>query len=265
MRLGVKARWTDADQMAMLGTDLMEVFIHEKDLFQHKKEMVKTFSRISEEYNIELVVHNQEYFIDGENYHLVDLASQDDRLRQKAIKIVKKTLELANELDASYVIVHPGGIAPTKIENKQLLSTLIKSLKEIKDDKLIIENMPWFYLMHNGEVWRSNICIYAEDFFNFSDLVEGVTLDICHAYLSTDTGNQEHVINLKKSLNGLIRHVHASDAKPPYHEGIQIGEGFIDFNILKDFDVGIIPEIIDGHLNGGEGFRIAIERLRSYE
>ncbi len=63
----------------------------------------------------------------------------------------------------------------------------------------------------------------------------------------------------------MIKHVHASDAKPPHHEGLQIGTGFVDFKMLRDLNVGIIPEIIDGHKNEGEGFRIAIERLKKYE
>lgn len=265
MRFGVKARWKDADSMIKLGTDLIEVFIHERDLEQHYEDMLSTFSRISDERDIELVVHNQEYWTDGENYHLVDLASQNELLRQKAIKIVKTTLKFAKKINASYVIVHPGGISPDRIEKEKLLSTFTESLKEIKDEGLIVENMPWFYIMHNGEIWRSNICVYAEDFFNFSELVGGMTLDICHAYLSTQEGKNEHVQKMRKKLEKMIKHVHASDAKPPHHEGLQIGTGFVDFKALRDFKVGIIPEIIDGHKNEGEGFRIAIERLKKYE
>ncbi|UCG70508.1 MAG: sugar phosphate isomerase/epimerase [Thermoplasmata archaeon] len=262
MRLGVKARWNDAKTMAELGADLMEIHIHEVDLNQYYKEMVETFSNISKERDIELVVHNQEYWVDGKNYHLVDLTSQNDYLRKSAVKIVKKTLDFARQVNAIYVIVHPGGITSRRIERKDALSRLEKSLKEIGDSRIILENMPWFYIMRQGEIWRSNICIEAEDLFFFSDMVGGVTLDICHAYLSTREGNQEQIHKMTKSLKDMIKHVHVSDAKPPHHEGLQIGSGFVDFTILNDFNVGIIPEIIDGHKNNGEGFRIAIERLR---
>lgn len=265
MRLGVKAWWKDADIMVKFGTNLMEVHIEPMDLNQHLQEMVQIFSRISDDYGIELVVHTQEYWTDGENYHLVDLASQDELLRKSAVKIVKRTLSFASEVNAYHVIVHPGGIAPNRIEGEKLLSKLTKSLKEINDNRLIVENMPWFYIMRNREIWRSHICIDAEDFFRFSDLVGGVTLDICHAYLSNEEGNHEHIQKMKNDLKKMIKHVHASDAKPPHHEGLQIGAGLIDFGVLKDFKVGIVPEIIDGHKNEGEGFKIAIERLRNYE
>lgn len=264
MRLGVKARWTDAKVMAELGTDLMEVHIHEIDLKQHHKEMVETFSGISKENGIELVVHNQEYWIDGENYYLVDLASQNEYLRKNAVKIVKRTLDFASQVNAMYVIVHPGGITSKRTEGKNFISRLEKSLKDIEDSRIILENMPRFYIMRSGEIWRSNICINAEDFLFLSDKLGGVTLDICHAYLSTKEGNQEHIHTLNKSLKEMIKHVHASDAKPPYSEGMQIGTGNIDFNILKSFNVGVIPEIIGGHKNDGEGFRIAIDRLRRF-
>lgn len=264
MRLGVKAWWKDADIMVKFGTNLMEVHIEPMDLNQHLEEMVKIFSRISDEHGIELVVHTQEYWTDGENYRLVDLTSQNELLRHSAIKIVKNTLKFARKINAFNVIIHPGGISPNRIEKERLLSSFTKSLKEINDKQLIVENMPWFYIMRNGEIWRSNICIDAEDFFNFSNLVDGVTLDICHAYLSNQEGNQEHVQQMKNGLKNMIKHVHASDARPPHQEGLQIGTGLIDFNILRDFKVGIIPEIIDGHKNDGEGFKIAIDRLQKY-
>ncbi len=264
MKLGIKAWWKDADIMAKLGTKLMEVHIEPEDLFQHYKEMVDTFQSIFNDYEIELVVHNQEYWIEGGNYQLVDLASPNELQRNYAKKIVKKTLKFASEIGASYVIVHPGGISPEVTDKDKLLSLLKNSLKEIGNRRLIVENMPWFYIMRDGSIWRSNICIWAADFFEFSDLVGGVTLDVCHAYLSTEIGGNEYIVDMKKTVKNLIRHVHASDAKPPHHEGVQIGEGKVDFSLLRDFKVGIIPEILGGHENDGEGFKIAIERLQSY-
>ena len=123
--------------------------------------------------------------------------------------------------------------------------------------------MPWFYIMRSGEIWRSNICIQPEDFFEFSELVGGATLDICHAFLATKEGDNAHVHSMKKNMCKMIKHIHVSDAYPPHHEGLQIGEGLVSFEVLKDFQVGIIPEIIDGHKNKGEGFGIALERLKN--
>ena len=60
---------------------------------------------------------------------------------------------------------------------------------------------------------------------------------------------------------------HFGDAKGLDGEGLQIGEGEIDFDqiggILRKHapDASFIPEIWQGHKNMGEGFWTALERL----
>ncbi len=263
MKLGIKAHWKDADVMATFGTKLMEVHLEPEDLDRQMDRMVSTFSRLSEEHGIEMVVHNSEYWFDGKKHYLVDLASADYIQRKKAMEYTNKALDLADRLGALYLVTHPGGIFPDKVDRERPLARLKESLKEIQDDRILLENMPWIYIMRSGEIWRSNICIEPDDFFAFSGLVGGATLDISHAFLATKEGNNEHVLALKKSLGKMVKHIHASDARPPHHEGLQIGEGFVDFNVLRDFKVGIVPEIIDGHKNHGDGFRIALDRLKN--
>ena len=62
-------------------------------------------------------------------------------------------------------------------------------------------------------------------------------------------------------------HIHMGDAKGVNGEGLQIGEGEIDFErlgkILKRHckHASFIPEIWQGHKNDGEGFWVALERL----
>jgi N-acetylneuraminate synthase len=251
--------------MVKLDPDMMEVHIEDSDLYLHYQDMVDIFTRLMDEHGVGLIVHNQEYWSEDDNYHLVDLASQDDELRTHAVEIVKKTLEFAETVNATHVIIHPGGVTPEPIKKDEPLQRLKESLKEIGDKRVILENMPWFYIMRDRSVWTSNICVEADDFFQFTDLIGGVTLDICHAYLKTRKGGNEYILSMKNNLGNMIKHVHVSDAKPPHREGLQIGDGFIDFRLLRDINVGVVPEIISGHKNYGEGFRIAIERLRSLD
>jgi N-acetylneuraminate synthase len=62
-----------------------------------------------------------------------------------------------------------------------------------------------------------------------------------------------------------VSHLHLSDASGLDGEGLQIGDGTIDwvkfFRIAKDFQGTMVPEIWRGHQRGGEGFIIAINRL----
>jgi N-acetylneuraminate synthase len=57
------------------------------------------------------------------------------------------------------------------------------------------------------------------------------------------------------------------DAQGVNGEGLQIGEGDIDFKRLckilieNSSEAGFIPEIWQGHKNNGEGFWIALDRL----
>lgn len=265
MKLGIKAHWKDAEIMAKFGTRLMEIHLEPRDLGRHMDRMVTIFSTISEEHGMEMVIHNPEYWFDGKEYHLVDLASPDDAQRANAVKLVNKALALADGIGATYLVVHPGGVFPDRIDGKKLLARLKKSLGQIDDVRLLLENMPWFYIMRNQEIWRSNLCIEASDFLEVSDLTGGVTLDICHAFLSTEEGGNHHIEQIRKVLGTQIKHVHASDARPPHHEGLQLGDGLVDFSVLEDISAGVIPEIINGHRNEGEGFGIALGRLKALQ
>ena len=65
-------------------------------------------------------------------------------------------------------------------------------------------------------------------------------------------------------------HLHLVDATGVDGEGVQVGDGEIDWAVLaKQLDamapgVSFIPEIWQGHVNDGEGFWIALERLEQW-
>ena len=65
-------------------------------------------------------------------------------------------------------------------------------------------------------------------------------------------------------------HLHIVDAAGVDGEGLQISEGEIDFAMLaRQVDkhcpeASFIPEIWQGHKNDGEGFWIALSRLREW-
>ena len=70
-----------------------------------------------------------------------------------------------------------------------------------------------------------------------------------------------------EQLAPITAHLHLGDALGVNGEGLQIGDGDIDFIRLADIfdrhcpDASFIPEIWQGHKNSGEGFWIALERL----
>ena len=67
-----------------------------------------------------------------------------------------------------------------------------------------------------------------------------------------------------------VSHIHISDAAGESQEGLQIGEGSLNFDsILKALstipkNTTLLPEIWQGHDNLGEGFKIALNRLYKF-
>jgi N-acetylneuraminate synthase len=93
----------------------------------------------------------------------------------------------------------------------------------------------------------------------------GLCLDLSHAKLYCNAAGEDFLAYVK-ALKPLIGHIHVSDARGTTNEGLQIGEGEIDFTALvralDGMDVIAVPEIMDGHRDKGAGFRVAVERLR---
>ena len=65
-------------------------------------------------------------------------------------------------------------------------------------------------------------------------------------------------------------HLHIVDAEGIDGEGLQIGEGGVDFGMVAEVlsrkakTASFIPEIWQGHKNGGEGFWNALEKLEKW-
>ena len=89
-----------------------------------------------------------------------------------------------------------------------------------------------------------------------------------NAYMACNFFNMNHVEYTKK-LSPYVKHYHIADAYGVDGEGLQIGEGTVDFknilNVIKKSKTiqSFIPEIWQGHKNNGEGFWIALKELEN--
>ena len=92
--------------------------------------------------------------------------------------------------------------------------------------------------------------------------VEGFTLDVCPGYLSRPSGDASYCSGFLAAFGTKTHHLHVSDAKAPDREGLEIGEGEIDFSFLRDVKMPVLVEIWKGHEQNGRGFKLGIERLR---
>jgi len=269
MKLGLKVRYKEPFSLPNFTPQMIELHLADEDLREHRREIIDALSVLPE---MPVVIHTQQnLYLPMERRPLVDPAAQNEKQRRQSIEVIGETLSLAGEIDADYVIVHPGGITPRPVNRvdlfyPQLHSAILEIERDYDTHQILLENMPWFYWMWGAkERWYSNILRFPEQFGQFLEYT-GVVLDVCHAYLSVKEGSNEAIFRFLSELRRRIRHIHLSDAAAPDREGLQFGEGEIElrrlFRAILDMEVTAIPEIKGGHLNNREGFQVAVKRFR---
>lgn len=260
MEYGFTVRFRDSDELLAYQPRMLEYHFTDQDLDEHYS---------GEDHNLKLVVHAPEFW----DRTLVDLCSEDERQRQDSVALVQKTIRLTREMSPHFIgkpklVVHPGAMSlDHPISNHQMLyDNLRRSLDEIDFDgiELLLENLPphpWYF----GGQWLTNAFM---DAYEIRDFIEPLGLKMCfdtsHAKLYCNWAHVDFYDQVQVLLP-YIGHLHLSDAAGLDGEGLQIGEGTIDwvhfFRVIKDYHGTMIPEIWRGHQRQGEGFLIAIQRL----
>ncbi|MBU1158511.1 MAG: sugar phosphate isomerase/epimerase [Candidatus Thermoplasmatota archaeon] len=258
LRLGAMVGLDDFFRMRVPDADFSELLLFNGDLHIIDGQVADMCSATP---RIELV-HVQEFMEFEGSEVMVDLSSESEAVRASSVDIVCRTRDVADSLGCRMVVIHPGGIHSSRVDRSILLENLKRSLADLGPENLLLENMPWYYWYRKEEQMVSNICVSIEDMKLVQDLVDGFTLDMCHGYLSRPEGDEGYNRRFIETFGQDVLHIHASDAKAPDREGLQIGEGEVDFSILGGSGVPVLVEIWNGHVNDGEGFRIGIERLR---
>jgi sialic acid synthase SpsE/sugar phosphate isomerase/epimerase len=255
--------------------DFQELLVHKPKLL----EFHFTDQDLDEEYpgydfDLRLVCHAPEFW----ERTLVDLCSENERQRVESRELIQKTIDLACRMAPHFVgtpkiIVHTGGMSldhPVK-DPERLYENLGRSVQELNFEgvELLLENLPplpWYF----GGQWLTNAFM---DAYEIRDFIEPLNLKMCF-----DTSHSKLYCNWAKVdfyeqvqiLLPYIGHLHLSDGSGLDGEGLQIGEGAIDWvHFFKVIGAGksdgyhgtMIPEIWRGHQRRGEGFLIAIKRL----
>jgi sialic acid synthase SpsE/sugar phosphate isomerase/epimerase len=222
------------------------------------------------------VVHAPEYCHDT----LIDLCSGDEAQRHLSVQRIQKTIDLARSLEPSFawdpalfprgpkIVIHVGGMSqrPTQYDVKAANDRLIDALRQLDTSgvDLLLENLPpypWYF----GGRWFGHVLCSAENTVNLCEASGlGLCFDTSHAALEcarSDVG----LLRFAELVAPYVRHLHVSDGAGTSGEGLQIGEGSINFvALLPPLLVAkptVIPEIWMGHHENGAGFRHALERL----
>jgi N-acetylneuraminate synthase len=120
---------------------------------------------------------------------------------------------------------------------------------------------PWYF----GGQWFNTIFMDGREIAQFAqEMGWGICFDTSHAGLYCNLAGIP-LAECTRSVLDHIAYLHISDARGTTEEGLQIGEGDIDFEeffaIVSKIDNGFIPEIWQGHLNHGRGFKDALKTL----
>lgn len=230
-------------------------------------------------YPSEMVVHAPELFGGS---RLMDLTAPDDKSRKESIRETQRVIDITRNLKQYFpntlkplIVANIGGftmdepLPPSSIRG--YYERFAQSLGELDMEgvELIPQTMapfPW----HFGGQRYQNLFVKIDEIIEWcSKLNLRMCFDVSHTRLTCNHFGVDFY-DFAQRIAPFSAHLHLGDAKGLNGEGLQVGEGDIDFerlgNILNEGcpNASFIPEIWQGHKNGGEGFWVALDRLEKF-
>lgn len=222
------------------------------------------------------VVHAPEYAHDT----LIDLCSADDAQRNLSVQRIQKTIDLARELaplftwnDALFprgpkIVFHVGGMSPKAggYDLEAATDRLIGALRRLDTAgvDLLLENLPPYPWYFGGRWFGHVICDPENTVLLCEQSGLGLCFDTSHAALECARSGAS-LFDFARVVSPYVRHLHVSDGAGTSGEGLQVGDGTVNFvallPVLLERQPTLIPEIWMGHHENGLAFRTALERL----
>ena len=270
---GVPVRYHDFSKyLDMIEPDMFEFHLSYSDMDLNLEDY------LSGTYDYGFAVHAPELF---KGSHLMDLATPDAKYRLRSMKETQKVIDITRELKKYFpkekkpqIVANIGGFSMDSSFAEELKKSyydqFFLSLEELdtKGVEIIPQTMapfPW----HFGGQRYQNIFVHVDEIVKYcQDYGIRMCFDVSHTMLTCNHFNQDFY-NFAEKIAPYTAHIHMGDAKGVNGEGLQIGEGEIDFEKLSTIlnkhcpKASFIPEIWQGHKNNGEGFWIALEKLQN--
>ncbi|MDN5805524.1 MAG: N-acetylneuraminate synthase family protein, partial [Microlunatus sp.] len=213
---------------------------------------------------------------------IINLASADDEVWQRSIAETQAVIEIARRLGQWFdddkppvVICTMGGFTRDAFDppeaRRPKYQRIAQALEQIDDSgvRLTAQTLPPYPWLMGGQQ-HHNLFMDVEDTVWFCEQFgTRLTFDLSHSKLAANFTHRPFSEYVER-LAPHTEHLHIVDAEGVDGEGPQIGEGEIDWPATaRQLDqlapgVPFIPEIWQGHVNNGEGFWTALERLESW-
>ncbi|MBN1231306.1 MAG: N-acetylneuraminate synthase family protein [Anaerolineales bacterium] len=270
---GVPVRWYDYKKMAKRSNlDFLEFHLSFKDM---DKDISEFFNK-DDVFDMDFTVHSPDTF-SGD--HLLSPSSPNKEHRERSIQELQRVIDLTRELKPHFrkatrplIIASLGGFTRDRLlthdEKMERYDILAESLSKLDADgvEIIPQTLPPFPWYFGGQLYL-NLFVDPVDTVEFCEKTGyRLCLDISHGKLACNHFHWSFSEYLEL-LGPHTAHLHIADSEGVDGEGLQIGEGDIDFKMLADSldkycpQASFIPEIWMGHENDGEGFWKAMERM----
>lgn len=272
---GIPVRYHDFEKLARTSNlDLVEFHLSYKDM------EIDIDQRLGgQKFDLALAVHSPELF---RGDHVMDLCSSDAAYRNRSIDELQRVVDITRQLKTYFVnsgpppiVINAGGFSadgPIPESQRPAMYELVgEALTQIDSEgvEIIPQTMPP-YPWHFGGQRYHNLFMTASDILSFCQQYGmRICLDVSHSALAANHGKTSFAQFLE-AVGPVTRHLHIVDAEGVDGEGLQIGEGTIDFAMVADIldrtapEASFIPEIWQGHKDDGAGFWRALDRLEQW-
>ncbi|GAA2127140.1 N-acetylneuraminate synthase family protein [Nocardioides bigeumensis] len=275
---GLPVRYHDVAAMTRDCTpDFLEFHFSYKDL---ELDLADVFAPFETPLPMGYACHSPDLFTGD---FLLNLASDDDDHWERSITELQRVVDLTRSMRPYFAVDAPdpvviaslGGFTHSAHATPDLLPAMYArvaaGLDRIDDSgvRLCAQTLPPFPWYMGGQLF-CNLFVGAADTAEWAEKYDRrLCLDVSHSKLAANFGQQpfSEAIDL---LAPHADHLHLVDATGVDGEGVQVGDGEVDWALLaQQLDThcptaGFIPEIWQGHVNDGEGFWIALERLEQW-
>jgi N-acetylneuraminate synthase len=270
-RWGVPVRYHDFKKYhELVRPDLYEFHLSYSDMDLNPADFLEGV------YDCGFVVHAPELF---QGSHLMDLATPDEAYRKYSMEQTQRVIDITRSLKKYFpketrpqIVANIGGFsmdAPFAEETKSayydqfFVSLAALDTEGVEITPQTMAPFPW----HFGGQRYQNIFVHVDEIVKYCKQYDlRMCFDVSHSMLTCNFFKQDFYAFAEK-IAPFTAHLHLGDAKGLNGEGLQVGEGEMDFKRLgKILNEGcpnatFIPEIWQGHKNDGEGFWIALEEL----